>query len=281
MAKKRSRHYLSKRSCRVLKFLWFYKVATTSMIHSKFFGEITTKGTYSCLLRLKQYGYICVKTDDEGKMTVWCLTKKGFNIVKDYLPELNNEGFRSENRKHDLLCTSIHLGEFLKESPKDIEFVTEQMLRNYHTEFLPSWVPSVEDHRPDGYWYFKNGKKIKLMSLEVEISKKTKTRYQAYSHFYKKFSEDSRVIWVVSSQSHARLILKAMYKYEPDYKIHNFIYLESFKKNGWDCRIFGGPDKGRKLVEIIESNSEVSAELERVHGFNLCLQDYRLKHCNN
>ena len=282
MTKRRPRHYLSDRDKDVLIFLWQFKVATTSMLHCRFFSNITRRATYSVLHRLRKHSYIEVITNKNGKMPIWTLQKPGFEMAKAYmLNDLKVDGFKSENPEHDLLCSSIHLGEFLKQIPKGITLVSEQMLRTYQPEFLPNWVPDVEEHRPDGYWYFKNATEIKLISLEVEINNKAFVRYKGYSNFYDKFSSTTRVLWIIKSQSQARQILKAMYKYKPKYKIHNFVILKDILKNGWNAEIYAGVDRGKTINDLIYMEEQFSTDLERVTYFNQLLLDRRVSFRNN
>lgn len=281
MVKKVSRHYLSKRSTDILKFLWRFKLATSSMIHQAFFSELTEKATYSNLHRLKIHKYIEVKTDEYGDNHVWVLTKKGFNLVLKTLPELEVEGYKSENQEHDILCSKVQLGDHLKETPKNVITVTEQELRTFKPEFLPEWVPNTEVHRPDGYWFFTFGENVQLMSLEVEISNKSFVRYKGYSYFYNKFPKNSRVLWVIRKRTQAYKILKAMYKYEPDYKIHNFVELKDFMQHGWRAEIFAGINRGQTIRELIESNIEVSSDLGRIPEFNRQVPNGNLTTLNN
>ena len=276
MAKKRNRHYLTQRDINILMFLWTYKVATTAMLYHKFFEGLALRSAYNTLQKIKRYSYLEIRTDDFGKKPLWTLGKKGFEVIKEHLPELQAQGFKSESREHDLLASSIQLGEFLKETPVDIKIISEQLLRTYHQEFLPNWIPNTNEHRPDGYWYFINGNSIKLMSLEVEINEKSFVRYDGYSNFYEKFDPSSRVLWIVKRQNQARQILKAMYKYQPDYKVHNFVELKDILINGWGSLIFAGRDKGNKVQDLFYENSQYISSNTLVKDFNNYLLDRRL-----
>ena len=187
MSKKGRKPYLTKRDIQVLLFLWKFKVSTTAILHKVFFPSIEYKTAYNVLLRLKQKSLICINVDQDGENYVWALTKKGFDIVKSYLPELRANCFKSESKEHDLLASIIQLGEIYKDNPEDIKIITEQALSSYDLEFLPNWIPNVNEHIPDGYWYLPLGNEIKLISLEVEISNKSRTRYKGYASFYEEF----------------------------------------------------------------------------------------------
>lgn len=265
-----------KRDLEVLSFLWKYKVATTAMIHTNIFFDISVRTAYNILLRLRRKKIIATRTDEFGKQPVWTLESKGFKVVKDYLPELRTEGFRSDNKNHDLICTSIHLGEYIRVPAEDVNLITEQMLRSYHQEFLPEYIPNVEEHRPDGYWYFKNGNTIKLMSLEVELSQKSFKRYEAYASFYDEFSSRDRCLWVVKTKSHAKKILRAMYKEKPEYMVHNFVLLKDMFDNGWSSTVFAGPEKSKLVSSLFYENSQYEVETNSELLYNNLLLDNRL-----
>ena len=267
---------LAKRDIDILVFLWKYKVSTTEILHKTFLSNITFKSAYVKLIRLKIKSYIKTYVDETGQNHVWDLTKKGFDVVKKGLPELRAECFKSENKEHDLIASSIQLGEIYKQVPEDIILVTEQMLSSYDLEFLPSWIPNVNEHIPDGYWYFTNGNEIKLLSLEVELNNKSRTRYKAYASFYEQFERDSRVLWIVKSKHQIKQILESMYEYEPDYKIHNFVFLKSILKDGWNSKVVIGPNQNEKVSELFTSNSEVFKKFSRSDDFINSLRDRRI-----
>lgn len=273
MSKRGKKPRLTQRDVEILCFLWKFKVSTTEIIHKTFLSNITFKSAYNKLIRLKQKSYIEVHVNQTGGDPVWVLQKKGFEVVKNILPELRADCFKSENKEHDLLASSIQLGEIYKIVPGDITLVTEQMLSSYDLEFLPNWVPNVNEHIPDGYWYFIKGNDIKLLSLEVELNNKSRTRYKAYANFYEQFGKDSRVLWVVKSKYQIKQILESMYEYEPDYKIHNFIFLKDILKHGWSSRIVIGPNQNQKLSHLFESNSEVFKRFSRGEDLTFALSN--------
>ena len=271
-------HYLSDRDRDILNFLWKYKVATTAMLYHKFFESVACRTAYYVLQRLRKYGYVQVRTNEYGQSPLWTLEKKGFLVVRYDLPELRAEGFKSENREHDFLCSALQLGDFLKKAPEDLEITTEQELRTYHPEFLPSYIPNVEWHRPDGYWYFKNGKNIKLISLEVELNQKYRGYYGGYSIFYDAFPREHRVLWIVKTIHQAKRILESMYEYEPEYKIHNFILLKDFYKNGWNTKIRGVVDDGKTILNLMEENCQEIADKTGISCFPTYMTDRRLSY---
>lgn len=279
MGSKRRRHYLTERDRFILEFLWKFKVATTAMLYHKFFEEVKPRTAYNTLQRLNRLAFISIRTDEYGKNHLWTLEKKGFEVVKHNLPELVAEYFKSDCKEHDLIVASLQLGEFLKEAPSDVEFVTDQELKSYHPEFIPSIIPNQEHyHRSDGYWIFKNGKNLELISLEVEITQKSRVRYGKYKFTYQRFPVNHRVLWVVKTSNHAARILQSMYKYEPEYKVHSFIYLKDFYKYGWKAKIFAGVDREQSILDLISINSQHIASTKRVECFQNYLLDRRLSY---
>lgn len=276
--------HTSRRDVGIVLFLWEHKVATTAMLYQKFFSDIKQRTAYNVLLKLRKKKLIAVRTNDYGENPLWTLEKKGLNYVIGLLPELKTKAYLSENKEHDLFCTSILLGEFLKKIPDDIKITSEQRLRTFHPEFLHSSVYDPEVHRPDGYWHFENGSKIKSMALEVEINQKSKKRYRGYSYFYEEFAEDERCLWIVKSPKHAITIIKSMYEYQPEYQIHNFVLLKDIVENNWSCKIIRGPEKGQALSNLfyqrghnIDSNGPVRLFTDFLKERRLTYQLYRKK----
>jgi len=73
-------------------------------------------------------------------------------LVKPQISGIRENGFLSENLYHDHLVTSIHLGDSITETPKNLGFFSEQELRRIDPELYPEGIPNDEDHRSDGYW---------------------------------------------------------------------------------------------------------------------------------
>ena len=265
----------------VLKFLWEFKVATTAMLYERFFSDVKHRTAYNCLLRLKKQKLIGIRTTQNGICPVWELTKMGLKEVVNLIPPLSSKVTSSENHVHDLLVTSIHLGPFIKGAPKDLEFISEQKLRSVDNSLLPHYVFSPKEHRPDGYWYIQDSKKLRLMALEVELHQKAKKLYEEVSFFYSDFKESDRCIWIVKKQSVARTILRSMYKTRPDYYIHNFLLLKDILKLGWNAPIIIGPDKFDTLYSLFDQSLQSNDRPSPDHMFIKYLLDNRLSYENH
>ncbi|MCB0369032.1 MAG: hypothetical protein KDD45_06150, partial [Bdellovibrionales bacterium] len=134
----------------------------------------------------------------------------------------------------------------------------------------------VDAHRPDGYWYFKNGKSIKLMSLEVELNQKASTWYEGYSYFYKSFDSNSRVLWVVKNKPLAKKILDTMFKSKPEFIVHNFVLLKDILNLGWEAKIFAGIDRDQTVLNLFEGNCVDIPSTCRPSRFQPYMTDRRL-----
>ena len=95
MSSRGRKSHLTKRDIKVLMFLWKFKVSTTAMLCKVFFYNIEYKTAYNVILRLRQNTFIRTNVDQDGENHVWVLTKKGFDVVKKYLPELRANCFNS------------------------------------------------------------------------------------------------------------------------------------------------------------------------------------------
>ncbi len=269
---KKSKHRINQRDLRIILFLWKFRVATTAMLHQKFFSDTTSRNAYNTLLKLRGHSYIATRTDEYGKDPLWSIDRKGLELIKEYIPETKSNNLKLKNKEKDLLCSGILQGEFLKEIPEEVELITEQMLTVYQNGLLPKYIPDMTEHTPKGYWCFKNENKNRLVSLEIEVTRMSKLHYLDSSYFYKDFSENSRVFWVVKDSTQVKDILFLMYEACPKYKVHNFVLLKDIYKNGWHAEIIGGMDKNKILRDVLLQNSLSTAGLTLVK----CFQDYML-----
>ena len=236
----------------MLRFLWRWKVVTTRALHAKFFASASLPTAYQRLLRLEQAGVIKCVCDERAVEFHWTLAKKGFDAIRSKLSALREEGFGVEHVRHDALVTALHLGEWMIERPEGVRLVSEQQLRRYTTASLPTWIPSPEIHRPDGYWGLPSGDKIVPVALEVELNQKSESVYQAVGDYYREEDSIPRVFWMVELESQARSIQKQIAKsvsHRGD--IHSFVVLTDFRKHQWSSPICCGPDRGKTFRESL------------------------------
>lgn len=260
--------------------IWKWKVANTASLHFKFFSGLSTTTTYNRLTRLKTHGFIQIKTAEDGHHPVWMLDKKGFQVIKTLLPELKEEGFKSENIVHDLFCSAAHLGEFTLETPKTVQFITEQQLRRYHLEDLPAWVPSPEAHRPDGYWRFENEQGATTVSLELERSRKSSSALEKLINFYSEFSKNFYVLWIVNGLGLQKRLIHCLEKKSSASRIHNIIQLKDFLKKGWASSILYGPHIKFSFAEFIYDKARAKPELSLGQGLHEILLEKHLRYRN-
>ena len=152
----------------ILKYLWLWKAATTATLGIKFYGSPKSEACYKRLRRLAKAGFIRLRADGKGFNHVWMLEKKGFFCIKAHF-EPDEDGFKSENLRHDLFVQGVHLGDWVHGLPKDCHIFTEQQLRRFKPERYSSWLPQTDRHRPDGYWVVKRGDQYRTFALEVEL----------------------------------------------------------------------------------------------------------------
>lgn len=260
----------------ILLFLWQHKLATTAMLYERYMSEIKPRTAYNYLMMLQKKKLIIKRTDEYGNDPLWMLTKLGLEEISLNLPELEQKYLKSECRRHDLICTSAILGDFIKKIPKDLEIITEQVLRSCFREQWPDCIPNPKEHRPDGYWIFNNDNPLNLMALEVELSQKKKARYEDYKYFYEQFPQDQKCLWIVKSKSLASTIIRCLYPTRPDYYIHNFVLLKDFLDKGWQANIFLGPNKHVTIHNLICTHLQYIDSNSTVPMFTNYLKDTRL-----
>lgn len=239
----------------IFNFLWRWKISSFKTIAHIFFSQTSLKLVYRRLSRLRKAGFLRQRLDESGRYRVWTLDKKGFAALVNRLPELEEYGFASENVEHDLLVNALHIGEWTKGRPPGVEIFTEQQLRRMKPEMYPDWVPNSKTHRPDGYTHIKNGNHSLTVAIEVELSVKSKDRYESTISFYDHYDSIDRILWLVSSPQIASKIQQTTKDpnfYRPN--IHNFILVEDFRKYFWQARIFSGPNKGMMVRDFFDPN---------------------------
>lgn len=235
----------------LLKYLWQWKASTTATIAAKFFRNTTFYATYKRLHRLEKGGFIISVCSPSGVGFVWMLNLKGFKCIKPYLPELKENGFKSEHLGHDIVVSAVHQGEWLWSKPSGIEVIAEQELRRYDKKDYPSWVPRTSIRRPDGYWRIDDGNTKKTVALEVELHQKKLDEYGSISDFYHLDAQCAEVIWVVDYGYCWERIYERLTKNKATSVIHNFIHLHDFGTQGWQARIQFGKNAGKSLKEIL------------------------------
>jgi hypothetical protein len=256
----------------ILFYLWQWKVATTVMLATRFYGNPRNQAAYRRLYRLEKAGFIQTKSSNSGDKYVWTLAKSGFNAIRGYLPSLKEEGYRCENIAHDLTTNLVHLGDWLHGVPKGYGLFSEQQLRRYELDDYPSWVPSSDRHRPDGYWKIPVEGKERVFALEVELSIKRKSEYGQIAYFYEGWRGVYRVLWVVGSSSIAKTVdteIKKSLGDEVNY--HNFVEVSQFRKNSWRAKISRGIDAGESIEQML--GNPPSTRREPVEG--PCMFDAR------
>lgn len=252
---------LSKRDVEILHFLWRWKVCTTRALSQKYFsGSDFT--AYDRLRLLKNGGYIrLLGLNEEYGRFVWTLSNKGFQEILEGMDALREVGFASEYLKHDLYVVALHLGDWLMDTPKGVEFFSEQELRRCYPSNYPAWVPQLNGRRPDGYWLIPYRNEQLVFALEVEFSIKDQKEYGPIGRFYADAEGITRVFWLVES-SNIALKLQNRFRQisKTEYEKHNFIIRPDFEKQGWQSRIIAGYEVGKTLAFAVCAGQILSTE---------------------
>ena len=236
----------------MLQFIWMYKVVSSSILAWRFFSKSKPRTCWRRLYMLRKAEYIQLITLKNGSGNAWSLTAKGYNVVKESLPELREGSYLSDKPNHDLVVLAAHSGNYLSNATKHIQFVTDQQLKSFHEDCLPEWVPSSQSQRPDGYWRVKSGNSQKTVALEVELNTKSKSRYKKIAQFYSDNTEIDEVIWITDNYSACLKIQKCMFaKNKARFHIHSFVELDDFKKSIWNAKLSGGINNGKTVAQAL------------------------------
>lgn len=263
---------LSSETCGgILSFLWQWKLATTATLAKKFYTHSSVEACYKRLQRLEKGRYVQSLVSRNGKGFVWALEKKGFQYLKDDLPELAEEGYLSESPGHDLIVLAAQLGCWIDGVPSGWQLFTEQQLRRFTKESYPEWVPRSKIHRPDGYWYYSNGSDSRLLAVEVELNQKALVDYETVGRFYRLDTKANQVIWITGKRANPSSIQEAILKsIKPKENIHSFISLDDFLKHHWQSKICIGKDTGKTFAEaLVQSPSNPFPHVDKSHFYDI------------
>ncbi len=230
--------FLSWRSAKILEYIWKWKIASTASIHEAIGRPNSVYSTYKILERLKTQGYIQDYFHSRERFYVWSLTEFGFAETVNYLGQLEEEGYLSENHRHDRLVQAFQLGEWSTHQNPRVLFFTEQDLRRRGVSHYPPWVPPTKEHRSDGYTRIVGTKEAWTFSYEAELSAKSTQQYEGILRFYKMSAGIDRVFWLVGDAFIKDQILSAKTCIKDDTNnYHVFVDLNDFQKNGWDAMV--------------------------------------------
>lgn len=254
----------------LLAFLWKWKVATTTAIAIRFFPNMKITSAHRRLLELSRGGYLRSLCSQSGSGYVWTLTDKGFEVIKEDLPELHHIGYKSEAIGHDLLSMAAMLGDWIREIPVGVEMYSEQMLRCFHYDMHPTWVPQSDIHRADGYWSLPKLPKNCSVALEIERTQKKLNLYDLVADFYEGHHFVTNVVWITPfpgiSPSIERRIKQFLRK---EHTKHLFLPLQEFTRLGWQAKFRDGRFKGQTFSRYI---SNIAATSQRPGDSRLLLE---------
>ncbi len=251
---KRKRQLLTEDDIRCFLFLWKWKLATTAAIRALVFSPRSMGRTYRRLLDLERRSFIQSVYSRSANAHIWTLNDAGYFIIKDNLPLLKAEGYRSENLTHDFWVTAIHLGPWMNQIPPNCGIATEQELRRIDFEFYPDWVPKTLSHRPDGWWKVAKGTEYRTVALEVELSLKSPNSYREVAQFYETKNNVSHILWFVKSKQAGVYIQRHLQSGSKSSQIkHSFFYLDHYGQLLGHAQIQFGHACGQNLFEVLDT----------------------------
>ncbi len=269
----------------ILRFIWWWKIASTGAIAGRFYTEYRWKPftVHWRLSRLRKEGFLEQVQVSAAMGSVWTLTNQGFKIIESELPALREHGFASEHMAHDLYVQAAHLGEWLpRHSANDVRFFSEQELRRINPDCYPEWVPCSRIHRPDGYWNLPTATGRRVVALEVEINSKSFEQYKSVGNFYNQEKQISAVIWILGEELLSKKIITAAKSGPYPFRdIHHFVNLSDFKKQGWNSAIISGGDSGITMSAFLNKyrSGKPPANFQQnpILGWTQLILDTRIK----
>lgn len=236
---KRGKHFvMTERDSSILNFLWKWKLASTGTLHEAIGRPRSPYSTYKALERLERHKFIRTEDTFKQNFSSWVLTDKGFEVIRETLGELAEEGYKSENHWHDRNVVAFHLGEWATHQLPIVTHFSEQEMRRRPLECYPEWVPKSKDHRPDGYTKISTGDKDTVLAFEVEIWAKALSTYETTLRFYQLMRGIERIYWLVGDPLVKEQILRARTCVrENSQNLHVFIHINDYIKFGWDAPV--------------------------------------------
>ena len=204
-----------------------------------------------------------------GDLVFFQLTKAGFLRFRQGLDGLKEDGFASEAIRHDFLSMALQLGPWAMTKPRSVEIVSEQELRRFIFNELPSWLPTIDTHRPDGFTQFKKNNRSRVFAFEIEINSKPSDRYGSTFQYYNKHRDIDLVIWLVKNKGLKKILIdNCLHVDERDISKHAFILLDDFKSSFWDAKIEVGQKTPISFVSMM--SQECLGDVSQMSLDGLC-----------
>lgn len=235
--KKPTGEFASLFDLKVLAFVFKWKVAPLFALKAQLKRDEKDKTFEKRIERLVRKGLL-QRVDHLGQVRLLQLTDAGFLRFRQGIDGFKEEGFASECVGHDFFAMALQFGIFASAKPKSIDIVSEQEMRRFQYKELPTWMPKIDGHRPDGITRFKYSNETRIIAYEVEVSSKEHERYLPVMQYYNSCRDISLVIWLVKNQSLKKIIIESARMVNPNSLIkHAFILLDHFKSSLWEAAV--------------------------------------------
>jgi len=194
----------------ILIFIWRWKVVSTSFLSIHFYGTELNQTGYRKINQLLEKKWIeKIMTPGLKTGTLFGISKLGFKLIKNDLPELRAEGYKSETPIHDQKASACHywLASLCTES--EATLLTEAELRNINIDSYPEPFPKTQYHRPDGYIAIQKQNDTKeVIAVEFERSGRSSSKYEFLDSFYTRddWYKIDKVIWICDPMSRGQKI---------------------------------------------------------------------------
>lgn len=128
---------------------------------------------------------------------------------------------------------------------------SERQMRATHENCWDDWIPQSKLHRADGYTKYPVEGGHKIAAFEVELTLKSKSRYDRLARYYADATTIDHVFWLVDRPGMATSIKAILESHSPNIQRHNFITRKEFLAKGWHAPIFDGCFRGKSLKDLM------------------------------
>jgi len=257
-------------------FVWKHKVAGLALIALQFSDIAKPNAVYRRVSKLIATGYLkYLHLPDLNGFAV-SLTRKGFKRIEDEVDCDKKANYRSNSPTHDFIVSVFIVGLEKLYSPYFSSIYSENELICSSKEWYPGGVPKTEVHRPDGYLLIGDNSTSSVIAVEVEWSRKNKTRYDLLAEFY---ANRDKVcgFWIAATRSIGTNIANALAKYPKLRNRHIIFVWEDILKDDWDAACFNGVPSELTIANFLQQNIDKNREkLSKTFCLNLLLRPMKV-----
>ena len=248
------------RDLEILHYIATQKFATVSELYSLFWkSKKSSKYHYKRLYRLKEHGLIEPIESLINAMAGYTITSNGVHLLKLHGYEVTSCVFKKDTYtgtyRHDLLVNSLKV--ILLKSPLIKNFIPEHhIIKKLVKDLEVKKIAQNKDKIPDGIFTLWVQEKPQKVALEVELSLKSKRRYEVIFSKHLLSKNWETIFYIVKDEK----MRKKLMDYLEEIKRINFVLKTEKKLNSIYFSL--ADEVLEKELEAIFMNQKISFSLK-------------------